>query len=105
VLGSDLFARVFPQGACAVRGVAGPWDCVASSVSKNVVAVVGPQTAAFAMYQAQVRKPRRPARVHPRENGVVQAVVGTCAQAAGLSSAHLDVEAVALLHGSQCYGS
>jgi len=88
-----------------VRKVAGSWNCDASSVSKNVVADVGPRTIAFAMYQAQVRKPRRPARVHPRENGVVQAVVGTCAQAVGLSSAHLDAEAVALLHGSQCYGS
>ena len=88
-----------------MRGVARPWNCDTGSVSKNVFADGGPRTAVFAMYQAQVRKPRGPARVHPRENGVVQAVVGACAQAVGLPSAHLDAEAVALLHGSQCCGS
>ena len=70
-----------------------------------MVAVVGRSTAAVAMYQAQVRKPRKLARVHSRENGIVQAVVGTCAQAAGLSLAHLEAEALALQHGSQRRGS
>ena len=70
-----------------------------------MVAVVGRRTAAVAMYQAQVRKPRKLARVHSRENGIVQAVVGTCAQAAGLSLAHLEAEALALQHGSQRRGS
>ena len=88
-----------------MQGVAGPWNCDAGSVSKNVIAAVGPRAVVVAMYQAQVRKPSGPARVHPRENGVVQAVVGACAQAVGLPSAHLDAEAVALLHGSQYCGS
>jgi len=70
-----------------------------------MVAVVGRSTAAVAMYQAQVRKPRKLARVHSRENGIVQAVVGTCAQAAGLSLAHLDAKALALQNGLRCRGS
>jgi len=60
-----------------VQGVAGPWDCGAGFVSNSVGVAVGP-------YQAQVREPSEPARVHPREDGIVQAVVGTCAQAVGL---------------------
>ena len=58
-----------------------------------------------APYQAQVRKPSGPARVHPWGNGIVQAVVGTCAQAVGLPSAHLGAVAIALWHESQCHGS
>ena len=70
--------------------------CAASFVSRKMVAVVGRRAVAFALYQAQVRKPRRLARLHSRENGIVQALVGTCAQAAGLSLAHLGAVAVAL---------
>ena len=70
-------ARVPPQGAGVVQGVAGPWDCGAGFVSDSVGVAVGP-------YQAQVREPSESARVHPREDGIVQAVVGTCGQAAGL---------------------
>ena len=69
-----------------MQGVAGPWNCDAGSVSKNVIAAVGPRAIVVAVYQAQVRKPSGHARVHPRENGIVQAVVGTCAQAVGLPS-------------------
>ena len=61
-----------------------------------MVAVVGRRTAAVALYQAQVQKLRKLARLHSRKNGIVQALVGTCAQAAGLSLAHLDAVAVAL---------
>ena len=60
--------------------------------------------AVVAPYQAQVRKPSEPARVHPRENGIVQAVVGTCAQAVGLPLALLGAVAIALWHESQCHG-
>jgi len=58
--------------------------------------------AVVAPYQAQVRTPSEPARVHPRENGIVQAVVGTCAQAVGLPSAPMGAVTIAFWHGSQC---
>jgi hypothetical protein len=70
-------------------------------VSRKVFAVVAHRPDAFALYQAQVRKLRGLARVHSRENGIVQARVGTCAQAAGLSLTHRDAVAFVLQHGSQ----
>jgi len=69
-------ARVPPQGAGVVQGVAGPWDCGVGFVSESVGVPVDP-------YQAQVREPSGPTRVHPREDGFVQAVFGTWAQAVG----------------------
>ena len=78
--------------------MAGPWKCGVGSVSKNVGAAVEPRATVVAPYQDQVRKPSGPARVHPRGDGIVQAVVGTCAQAVGLPSAHLGVVAIALWH-------
>jgi len=78
-------------GACAQAT-----GCAAGFVSQKMVAVVGRRAVAFALYQAQVQKPRRLARLHSRENGIVQAFVDTCAQAAGLSSAHLEAVAGAL---------
>ena len=64
-----------------VQEVAGSC-CAAHFVSRKIVAAVGHRAVAFALYQAQVRKPRWLARVHSRENGIVQAL-GTCAQATG----------------------
>ena len=65
-----------------------------------MVDVVGRRTVAFALYEAQVRKPRGLVRVHSRKNGIVQTLVDTCAQAAGLSLAHRGAVAFALQHGS-----
>jgi len=58
------------QRAGIVLGMAMPWVCGVGFVSESVGVAVGP-------YQAQARKPSGPARVHPREDGFVQAVVGT----------------------------
>jgi len=54
-------------------------------VSRKVVAAGGHRAVACARHQAQVRKPRWLARVHSRENGIVQAL-GTCAQATGYAA-------------------
>ena len=67
-----------------VQEVAGSC-CAALVVSRKIVAAVGHNTVAFALYQAQVRKPITLARVHSRENGIVQAL-GTCAQATGYAA-------------------
>ena len=70
--------------------------CAADFVSRKVFAVVAHRPGAFVPYQARVRKLRGLARVHSQENGIVQARVGTCAQAAGLSVAHLGAVSDAL---------
>ena len=80
------------------------WTCGAKLLSDSVGAAVLPRPpdgmAVIALYQAQVRKPSRPARVLSRENGIAQAVVGSCAQAVVLPSRFLGAVSLASWHGS-----
>jgi len=97
-------ARVLPRRDGVVQAVVEVWTRGVEFLSSFVSAVVWPRppvgAAVVAPYQAQVRRPSGPARVLPRRNGIVQAVVRTWAQAVDLSSGLLGAVAFALLHES-----